>query len=81
MEAATREAAEVLSCHRPLHALVPTTSPSSPARRLGMSLEAALGEAAEAQLTPPLLEAWLGTERARQAAQWQPQRAEAAAGA
>ena len=46
-----------------------------------MSLEAALGEAAEAQLTPPLLEAWLGTERARQAAQWQPQRAEAAAGA
>ncbi|KAL4443524.1 hypothetical protein ABPG75_011261 [Micractinium tetrahymenae] len=47
--------------------------------RLGLSLEAALEEASEAPLTPPLLDAWLATERQRQAAQWAPRRAEAAA--
>ncbi|KAL4447355.1 hypothetical protein ABPG77_007388 [Micractinium sp. CCAP 211/92] len=46
--------------------------------RLGLSLEAALDEASEAPLTPPLLDAWLAAERQRQAAQWAPRRAEAA---
>lgn len=47
--------------------------------RLGMHLDAALEEAATT-LTPPLLDAWLASERQRQAAQWQPRRAGAAAG-
>lgn len=49
-------------------------------RRLGLSLEAALEEASEAPLTPALLEAWMATERQRQAVQWAPHRVEAAAG-
>ncbi|EFN57952.1 hypothetical protein CHLNCDRAFT_142066 [Chlorella variabilis] len=48
--------------------------------RLGMHLEAALEEASTT-LTPPLLDTWLGMERQRQAAQWQPRRAEAPAAA
>ena len=43
--------------------------------RLGLNLEAAL-EGASSTLTPPLLEAWLAEERSRQAAQWEPRRAE-----
>lgn len=54
--------------------------PLSSTCRLGLSLEAALEQASEAPLTPPLLDAWLATERQRQAAQWAPRRAEAAAG-
>lgn len=45
-----------------------------------MHLEAALEEASTT-LTPPLLDTWLGMERQRQAAQWQPRRAEAPAAA
>ena len=47
--------------------------------RLGLNLEAAL-DAAPAALTPPLLEAWLASERDREAAQWAPRRAEAPGG-
>jgi hypothetical protein len=44
-----------------------------------LNLEAAL-DAAPAALTPPLLEAWLASERDREAAQWAPRRAEAPGG-
>lgn len=42
---------------------------------MGLDLEAALDEATQ-ELTPPLLEAWLAEERARQGAQWLPRHAE-----
>lgn len=57
----------------------PHPHPRAPLARLGLSLEAALDKASEAPLTPPLLDAWLAAERQRQAAQWAPRRAEAAA--
>jgi hypothetical protein len=41
-----------------------------------MNLDAALEEASN--LTPPVLSSWLGLEAQRDAAQWQPQRAEKA---
>lgn len=63
--------------HRARLGLSPPLTIHSPMPcRLGMNLDAALEESAN--LTPPVLSAWLATEAERDAAQWQPQRCDPA---
>ena len=67
-------------CHALPRWTHPTPTPphlQPSARSLGLRLEEALEEA-PSELSPPLLDRWLATERSREGVQWQPRRAEAA---